>query len=599
MGRRPRTRILRPTFPEPRVNAPIEAATRTERLTIIVTAALLSVLYAVKIHDPDAWWHLATGRWIAQNGSIPSTDPFSFLAGGEPWIYVNWPPDLFYYLVYSVGGLTALVLSKMLVAAGILTTVGVAARNAGARLSAGVATMVVVGVLSQIRFALLRPNAFGGLLLALSCAVLLHWMHKRDRTLWALPVIAALWLPTHGTAILAMGVALVAVVAVALDRDRSGLRTAGLVLGAILLLVAIFPSGRQIVHHLLEMDETSNAITATLEWMRIDYAEPRTWMPGIVVLIAFFGGLWSAWRSRVEEGTAHSWAPLGLAFGAVFLARGYERNLAEALIMASPALALVISELSKRADAHNLGLLSKAAPVGIALALAGGHLAVEPDNALDSRWGFGADESRYPHDTLATLKHLPSGRTINNFGIGGYLIWNEIPGGVFCDGRNIALYTNEIFDNEIMPTMRDEQSLEAVAERHDVTYGLVSSGSLPYRLMMTSGSWTPVFHGESTSLFVRSARQHLVIEAGRPLLPELRWDDEPGWSEAWYDGVLRNPSGAAYLARSIAQSNLEAPNNPVLVQVVPYLNEIAEAVIGRARVYDVELWPPVDAGESQ
>ncbi len=574
------------------MSASVEPATRKERLTIIVTAALLSVLYAVKIHDPDAWWHLATGRWIAQNGSIPTTDPFSFLAQGEPWTYVNWPPDLFYYLAYSVAGLTGLVASKMLVAAGLLTALGAAARNAGARLSACVSMMVVVGMLSQIRFALLRPNAFGGLLLALSCAVLLHWMQKRDRTLWALPVIAALWMPTHGTAILSVGVALVAVVAVAMHRDRSGLKTAGLVLGAIVGLLAVMPSGRQIVGVILQMDATSNAAAATVEWMRIDFAEPRTWMPGLTVLIALIGGAWFGWRSHRDPESNHTLAPLGLAFGAAYLARGYERNLAEALVLAGPALALVINELSWAAESRKLRLLSMAAPVVVSLGLVGTHLAVEPDTALDSRWGFGADESRYPHDTLATLKHLPPGRTLNSFGIGGYLIWNEIPEGVFCDGRTFALYTNEIFDDEIMPTMRDEPSLEAVAERHDITYGLVSTGSLTYRLMMTSRSWTPVFHGESTSLFVRAIRQQIVIDSGRPLLPELRWDDEPGWSEGWYDGVLRNPSGAAYLARSIAQSNLEAPNNPVLVKVVPYLNQVAQAVIGRARVYEVELWPP-------
>jgi hypothetical protein len=571
------------------MNIPVQPATQRERLTIIVTAALLSILYAVKIHDPDAWWHLATGRWIAQNGSIPATDPFSFLAAGETWNYVNWPPDLFYYFAYSVGGFTALVVSKMLIAAGLLTAIGAAARNAGARLSACVSMMVVVGVLSQARFALLRPNAFGGLLLALSCAVLLHWMQKRDRSLWALPVIAALWMPTHGTAILSVGVALVAVVAVALDRNRTGLRTAGFVLGSIVLLLIVLPSGRQIVGVIGQMDQTSNAVAATLEWARIDFAAPRTWMPGLTVLIALIGGAWFAWKSRKDEPTNNTWAPLGLACGAAFLARGYERNLAEALVLAGPAVALVISEVSKAAEARKLQLLAKAAPLGVALALVGGHLAVEPDSALDSRWGFGVDESRYPHDTLATLKHLPPGRTINNFGIGGYLIWNEIPEGVFCDGRTFALYTNEIFDNEIMPTMRDEESLEAVADRHDVTYGLVSTGSLPYRLMMTSGSWTPIFHGESTSLFVRASRQQVVINSGRLLLPELRWDDEPGWSEAWYSGVLRNPSGAAYLARSIAQSNLEAPNNPVLIKVVPYLNEVAQAVISRARVYDVAL----------
>lgn len=565
------------------------ASERRGRIALIATAVALSLLYAVRLHDPDAWWHLATGRWVVQNGAIPTTDPFSFLSDGGPWIYVNWLPDTFYYLVYAVAGFAGLVVAKMAIGAGLLGAVGIAARAAGARWSAAIATMIAVGVLAQIRFALLRPNALGGLLLAASGFVLLRWMGRRDRSLWFLAVLAALWLPTHGSAILAIGVALVAVVATAFDRNRAGLRIAVGVFVTVLVLFAIFPSGRHIIEHILLLDETSNIVSATVEWRRIDFALPATWMPATVVLLGVVGGLRSAWLSRTEDD--HNWAPLGLAFGAVYLARGYERNLAEAIVMAGPGAALLISALSDWAAAKKWDLIERTAPLAAALILAGGHLVVEPDVAIDTRWGFDADESRYPYDTFETLAALPPGRTINNFGIGGYLIWREVPGGVFSDGRNVGVYTEEIFDRDIMPTMRDQQSLDEVADRYDVTYGLASSGSLTYRIMMTSQSWIPVFHGQSSSLFVRASRDSIVTETGRPVLPELRWDDEPGWADAWYHGVLSTPSGAAYLGRSIAQSNLESPNNPVLMDVVPFLNEWAPAVIERARTAEVERWP--------
>jgi hypothetical protein len=401
--------------------------------------------------------------------------------------------------------------------------------------------------------------------------------------------VAALWLPTHGTAILAPAVAVVAVVAVALSARREGLRTAVGVVGCVLLLFAIFPSGRHIIGVIGALDETSNIVQATIEWRRTDFALSGTWMPAAVVLLGLFGGAIGAWKSRSDD--ASSWAPLGFALGAAYLAQGFERNLAEALILASPGAAVLISWAADLAAARKWSLVERTLPLAAALALAGGHFAVEPDLAVNDRWGFGADEGKYPVDTLATLEALPPGRMINSFGIGGYLIWHEIPEGVFTDGRTVGVYTEEIFDRDVMPTMRDQAGLDDVADRYDVTYGLTSSGSLPHRIMMTSQTWIPVFHGESTSLFVRASRADIVTAAGRPLLPELRWDDEPGWVDAWYRSVLRTSDGPYFLARSIAQSNLESPNNPVLTKVVPYLNEWASAVIDRARRVEVELWP--------
>lgn len=566
----------------------VEEETRGLLVTALV-AAIVSCLYAVRVHDPDSWWHLATGRWIVENRAIPKTDPFSFVAGGEPWGYVNWLPDAGYYLIYATGGMAALVVGKVLIVACLLIAVGVGARAGGARWSVAIALLATVGVLSQIRFALLRPNALGGLLLAVSIAVMLRWMTRRDGSLWLLVPLAIVWLPTHGTAILAPGVALVAVVAVALSGRRDGLRTALPVLGCVLLLFAVFPSGRHIVSVVGALDESSNIVHATVEWRRTDFALPATWMPGTVVLLSVLGGALAAWKSRTND--TMSWAPLGLAFGAAYLARGYERNLAEALVMAAPGAAVLVSQIADIAAEKKLTLLERAVPVVAVLGLAGGHLVVEPDIAIDTRWGFDADESQYPVDTLATLEALPPGRSINNFGIGGYLIWREVPEGVFADGRTVGLYTDEIFDRDILPTMRDQPGLDEVAERFDVTYGLASTGSLTYRIMMTSPTWLPVFHGQASSLFVRASRAETVTAAGRPLLPELRWDDEPGWAEAWYRSVVSTPDGAAFLARSIAQSNLEAPNNPVLEKVVPYLNEWAGAVIDRARRVEVELWP--------
>jgi len=40
--------------------------------------------------DPDLWWHLRTGQWIVETGTVPHTDPFSFTRAGQPWVSHEW-----------------------------------------------------------------------------------------------------------------------------------------------------------------------------------------------------------------------------------------------------------------------------------------------------------------------------------------------------------------------------------------------------------------------------------------------------------------------------------------------------------------------------
>src|SRR6185295_6319517 len=62
---------------------------------------------ALQIHrldDADTWWHLASGRLIAQTHEIAKGDPFSFTAPGAPWVNRQWLFDLSLYGLWQLGG---------------------------------------------------------------------------------------------------------------------------------------------------------------------------------------------------------------------------------------------------------------------------------------------------------------------------------------------------------------------------------------------------------------------------------------------------------------------------------------------------------------
>lgn len=62
------------------------------------------------LRDGDTGWHLATGAWIAAQGRVPVTDPFSYTAAGSSWVAHEWLSELAMYTAWRIGGWSGLIL---------------------------------------------------------------------------------------------------------------------------------------------------------------------------------------------------------------------------------------------------------------------------------------------------------------------------------------------------------------------------------------------------------------------------------------------------------------------------------------------------------
>src|SRR6267154_3724430 len=60
--------------------------------------------------DCDTGWHIRTGEWILAHGWVPARDIFSFSKPGAPWFAWEWLSDVLFAVLYSMGGLKAIVL---------------------------------------------------------------------------------------------------------------------------------------------------------------------------------------------------------------------------------------------------------------------------------------------------------------------------------------------------------------------------------------------------------------------------------------------------------------------------------------------------------
>lgn len=58
--------------------------------------------------DDDVFWHLATGKYVLETKSVPSTDVFGFMTYGQEWMPFEWGWDILTYGIYNLGGFEAI-----------------------------------------------------------------------------------------------------------------------------------------------------------------------------------------------------------------------------------------------------------------------------------------------------------------------------------------------------------------------------------------------------------------------------------------------------------------------------------------------------------
>ena len=253
---------------------------------------------------------------------------------------------------------------------------------------------------------------------------------------------------------------------------------------------------------------------------------------------------------------------LGLALTVQFA-----RNAFEAMILAIPASAIAVDRLSTLARTRGARLLADVTAPLVAMTICVAQVAAAPEATLIGPLGFGVVERLFAVDTLITLRRLPVHRLINDFPIGGYLIWENVPGGVYIDGRTVALYTEEDVKSLFLPLFWSDETLTAAADKWGAVYGLANNGKPPYHWMMVSQEWAPVHIGIGTSLFVR---RHHAAELPPDLKPLhlVRAAVNDDWTREWYVNILKEPDLRTTLLSQFKEAARRGPKSPILVDIV-------------------------------
>lgn len=155
--------------------------------------------------DGDVSWHIAAGRWILAHGAIPSTDPFSFTMGGQPWVAFEWLSQIIYAAAFNAAGYAGVSAVVILAIMALHLIVFLFLRRRVGPIAMLVAFVAMDAIL--ITFMLARPHVLVWPVAAIWTAVLLDRRDHGQPPPLALALLMILWANLHGSFIIGFVIA--------------------------------------------------------------------------------------------------------------------------------------------------------------------------------------------------------------------------------------------------------------------------------------------------------------------------------------------------------------------------------------------------------
>ena len=394
---------------------------------LALSAVCLIGWFSPEISDPDFWWHLRTGQYIAGKRALPVPDPFAYTTAMARTSYAaeprtrqfnlthEWLAQVLMYSVYRAGGFAGIVLARAAALAGFCGLVGLVAYQRRRSFWAAVgAAFAAASVASS--FTADRPYQITFLLLAVTLAIV-----ETRRWLWLLPPLFLVWANCHGGYFLGwLVLGAYSAETLILGRRREpvpGARQLWLVSAICVLVCGLNPNGFRIFPVLLEY-RGSFLQSRLLEW-----AKPSLWPPqpfSVLLIAAGCVMLWARPKVRIAD-----WLLYALFAAAAVSA---QRNTI-LIALAAPVFIVAYFPWNLRLPAWSEFALMLLVAGGLAAGIAGGKF-----------FQLRASDWRYPAGAADFLLANHIGQPMfNTYEYGGYLMWRLWPQErVFIDGRALS-----------------------------------------------------------------------------------------------------------------------------------------------------------------
>jgi tetratricopeptide (TPR) repeat protein len=570
--------------------------TRARLLTGLLYGLTLVAVFTIAVSsltEFDFWWYLKSGELILAERRVPTRDPFSFTALGDPWINHMWLSQVLVVSLWRTSGRLLLIVLKGILVAATFAVVLLTMRRRGVHPIVA-AAITLLAAAAGWEFWDVRPQVVTYLLVAVYLYLLREgWETRRAQLVW-LPLLMIPWANLHAGFV--TGIGLIGLVGVGtalprlLDRQRrrQGWRTLGLALELTVaagLASLVNPYGIRAIVFPLEVVNTRLFMTAAAEWFSPNFHNPAYRGFELMVLLLVPAFSWGRARLRVTDvllAGAFTHLALASARHVPLFAVAVAPLLADALQAAAGALAgdrFRPAELAARLHRRlpNLGpILVSGGGARLAAALAilvwlvgawGSFLDPVSDPFL-----LDLNERRYPERTMTFIKaeRLPA-PLFNANAWGGFELWRLYPDyRVFID-RRTHVYGREILQDFFEVTTIGPR-WQAVLDKWNIQTVLTDRGSKLTQVLLAVGGWHLVFAERDAAVFVRETPAHQPLLARLP--PVTMEVARPEVTRALAAGLSAAETGDTEAAiRHYREALTLVPDHPVALMSLGLLQQ--------------------------
>ena len=495
---------------------------------IVLLLVFISTIYPAS--DPDLYIMLATGRYVAQTGQAPAVDQWSHTAAGQPWKMHEWFSSLIFYRLFLWWGINGIIIFKaILLATAFGLAIGAMRLNG---VPPPVALLVsVLGLLAANYGFAERIQIFAFFFLAL----MIFWLERqrlRPAPWWAhlsvLSLLMVLWANIHLTYVFGIFILGMYLCDSALEAwQKKALRlivVPGAAFALAFLVSGVNPYGfdNLLITLTFYFRPDIQALDARISSGILEYQpllspgfsrEPMV-IYGLIWIAFSLAGMILGWR-RLRFSFLVLWALFTWwTFGYVrFLWLQVFITMAGVGVCWQGGLEYLSSKFKVRSSKFRL--TSNAAFAGLAiLVLAGAVLYQRSGKHLWQRAGLGWKPRMYSDAGAEFLKrHRDGGKVYNDFDIGGYLLWKEIP--VFVDGRIAPYVGTEVLDDFFRIyggrlDLLDEYGVDWIILPYARAVQTEVFNKLNGRLR-ESGAWALVYWDDACLIYVRRAEKYSPV----------------------------------------------------------------------------------------
>lgn len=487
--------------------APGHAQTAVLRRTLsfpVATSGLLSVLAVLTVRsrfdDPDMWWHLKTGQIIWTTHTIPTTDIFSYTTNHHAWVPHEWLSQTLIYGAYRFGAYSGMMLWLCCLSAAILI-----AGYVLCTLYSGNAKVAFIGAMAIWFFATaglaIRPQMIGYLLLVIELLLMQLGRTGNPRWFFLLPPLFAVWVNCHGSFFFGFLLAALFLLCSFFDFRMGSLvssrwpphRRRLLMIALVLSAIALFlnPVGvKQILYPLNTLLHQSIQMSSVQEWMPLAMNGGRGL--GLLVVLGCIFLLVIAHRSELflDE--------LAVLAVGTWLAVSHQRMIFVFGILAAPVLSRLLANSWDGYDAARDRPLPNAILIAVSL--------------LAIIWGFPNRQNlakqvtaRSPVKAVEFIQtHHLSGRMLNDYGYGGYLIWAAPEYPVFVDGRgDVFEWTGVLAQFGKWALLQSNPN--TLLDKYAINFCLLTRTSPMAHVLPLLPNWRTVYSSNKSMIFVRTS----------------------------------------------------------------------------------------------